>query len=340
MLCRFVGLAHELGHQEVRSAPSRASRATAFRLLQSMNTNGPMLEIKQLKIFRTVVEVGSFTGAGDQLGLSQPAISQQVRTLEETLGVPLLVRAGRGARPTPAGDVLFQCARQMIDRLEEIERHFAEETAGRAGVVRLGAPEPPCSYLLPAALVALRRELPKVDLRVASGQPATTLARLAGGDIDVALVPMPVESERFRVIEVGSDEMVAVMPPEHRWAARARVDATDFATEPLVLYDRTSAITEATLAFLLEGGVFPSVAIEIDQLEAVKELVRAGVGVAVVPRWAARREIAAGALTAVSVGAHGLRRTWALVFPDAQPRPATIASVVRLLAEELPARFG
>jgi DNA-binding transcriptional LysR family regulator len=299
-----------------------------------------MLEIKQLKIFRTIVEVGSFTGAGDQLGLSQPAISQQVRTLEETLGVALLVRAGRGARPTPAGDVLFQCARQMLDRLDEVERRFAEETAGRAGVVRLGAPEPPCSYLLPGALVALRRGLPKVDLRVVSGQPAMTLARLAAGDVDVALLPMPVESERLRVVEVGSDEMVAVTPPEHAWASRARVDATDFATEPLVLYDRASAITEATLGFLLEGGVFPTVAIEIDQLEGVKELVRAGVGVAVVPRWAARREIAAGALAAVTVGERGLRRTWALVFPDAQPRPATIASVVRLLAEELPSRFG
>lgn len=299
-----------------------------------------MLEIKQLRTFRTIVEVGSFTRAGDQLGLSQPAISQQVRSLEESLGVPLLVRAGRGARPTPAGDVLFQCARQMLDRLDEVERRFAEETAGRAGVVRIGAPEPPCSYLLPGALAALCRELPKVDLRVQSGQPAATLARLAAGDVDVALLPLPIDSERLRVLEVGSDEMVAIAPPEHPWAAHSRVHAADFATQPLVLYDRTSAITEATLAFLLENGVFPTIAIEIDQLEGVKDLVRAGVGVAVVPRWAARRELAAGALVAASVGDAGLRRTWALVFHDAQPRPATIASVVRLLAEELPGRFA
>jgi DNA-binding transcriptional LysR family regulator len=299
-----------------------------------------MLEIKQLKIFRTIVEVGSFTRAGEQLGLSQPAISQQVRTLEETLGVPLLVRNGRGVRPTPAGDVLFQCARQMLDRLEEVGRRFAEETAGRAGVVRIGAPEPPCSYLLPPALVRVRRELPKVDLRVLSGQPATTLARLTAGDVDVALLPVPVESERLRVVEVGSDELVAVMPPDHPWATRDRVCATDLATEPLVLYDRTSAITQATLAFLLEGGVFPTIAIEIDQLEGVKELVRSGVGVSIVPRWAARREIAAGALGAVSVGERGIRRTWVLVSAAAQPQAATIASVIRLLADDLPGRLG
>jgi len=300
---------------------------------------GTILEIKQLKVFKTIVEVGSFTGAGDQLGLSQPAISQHVRALEDMLGVSLLVRAGRGARPTPAGDVLFHCARQVLERLGELERRFAEETAGRAGVVRIGAPDPPSSYLLPGALARIRRELPKVDVRVVSGQPAVTLARLAAGDLDLALLPQPIASERLRTIEVGSDELVAVMPPEHPWAGRAQVAATDFATEPLVLYDRTSAITEATLAFLLEGGVFPTVALEIDQIEGVKDLVRAGVGIAVVPRWAARREIAAGALGATSLGGTGLRRTWALVLSDGLPRAATTTAVVQVLAAELPGRF-
>jgi DNA-binding transcriptional LysR family regulator len=299
-----------------------------------------MLELKQLRIFRTIVEVGSFTGAADQLGLSQPAISQQVRALEESLGVPLLVRAGRGARPTPAGDVLFQCSRQVLERVEDVERRFAEQTSGRAGVVRIGAPEPPCSYLLPGAIVQVRRELPRVEVRIVSGQPATTLARLDAGELDVAMLPAPIDAERFRTVEVGSDDLVAVMPPEHGWATRERLQPADFAYEPLVIYDRTSAITEATLGFLLAGGIFPTVAIEIDQLEGVKELVRAGVGVAVVPRWAARRELAAGSLVAATLGDAGVRRTWMLVFPDVPVRSATTAAVVRLLRESLPARLG
>src|SRR5262249_14467072 len=145
------------------TSANRAHHGTASRLLlEEVAAVRPdrMLELKQLRIFRTIVEVGSFTGAADQLGLSQPAISQQVRALEESLGVPLLVRAGRGARPTPAGDVLFQCSRQVLERVEDVERRFAEQTSGRAGVVRIGAPEPPCSYLLPGAVVQVRRELP------------------------------------------------------------------------------------------------------------------------------------------------------------------------------------
>jgi DNA-binding transcriptional LysR family regulator len=121
---------------------------------------------------------------------------------------------------------------------------------------------------------------------------------------------------------------------------RGRVDAMAFADEPVVLYDRQSAITESMLRFLLESGVFPRVAVEVDQLESVKDLVRAGLGVAVVPRWSVRREIVAGALGAVVLGENGLRRRWALVFPDAPPRPASMASVVRLLEDDLPGRFA
>ena len=298
-----------------------------------------MVETKQLKIFKTIVDVGTFTGAGEQLGLSQSAISQQMRALEEALGVALLVRAGRGARPTPAGDRLYHCARQVLERLDDVERTFVAETDGRAGVIRIGAPEPPCGYVLPGALVALRRQLPNVELHVTSGHPAAMMARLAAGDVDLALLPLPIASDRLRVVEVGHDELVAIAPMEHRWVARGSAQAPDFHLEPIVLYDRRSAITEAMLGFLLEGGVFPTVAVEIDQLEAVKELVRGGLGVAVVPRWAVRREVAAGALGAVRLGDSGLRRTWGLVFPDGQPRPATVAAVVCLLSEELRGRF-
>src|SRR5262249_9788486 len=101
-----------------------------------------MLETKQLRIFKTIVEVGSFTGAAEHLDLSPPAISQQVRGLEEGLGVPLLVRGGRGTHPTPAGEILLQCARLVLERIEEVRRVLAEHGDGRGGVIRIGTPEP------------------------------------------------------------------------------------------------------------------------------------------------------------------------------------------------------
>jgi DNA-binding transcriptional LysR family regulator len=298
-----------------------------------------MVETKQLRIFRAIVEVGSFTGAGEQLGISQPAISQQVRALEDELGVQLLVRVGKTTRPTPAGEILLHGARHVLEKLDEMERMLVEHGRGRAGVVRIGTPEVPCNYLLPAILADLKRRFPKIDVRVTSGHTSVTLTRLTGGELDVALIPLPAETGRLRVVDAGRDELVAIVPIDHPWQAMPFVTARDFEEQPVVLYDRTSQITELTLAFLLEEGVFPRIAVEIDHIEAMKDLVRQGLGAAVVPAWSARRELAAGSLAMARLGPTGLTRSWGIVYPDLRPQPATVRALVQLFAEALPPLF-
>jgi DNA-binding transcriptional LysR family regulator len=295
-----------------------------------------MIETKQLQIFKTIVEVGSFTGAGEALGISQSAISQQIRALEEELGVPLLVRLGRSTRMTPAGEVFLRCAQTVLGKLDETRRFLDEHGHGRAGVVRIGTPEPPCNYLLPQVLVELKERFPRIDARVTSGHTPATLARLVGGELDLALLPLPLDAERLRMIEVGRDELVAVVPPDHAWATMPFVTARDFERESLLVYDRASQITDLTLGFLLEEGVFPRIAVEVDQLEALKDLAQRRLGVAVVPEWAARRELAAGSLAAVRLGPTGLGRSWGVLHADLQPYPATLRALVRLLADSLP----
>ena len=295
-----------------------------------------MIEIKQLRIFRTVIEVGSFTGAGEHLGMSQPAISQHIRALEKELGVPLLLRTARSIQITPAGEMLLHSARQTLDKLDETRRRIEEHARGRAGLVRVGTPEPPCNYLLPGVLVELKRRFPRIDVRVVSGHTAASLARLVAGELDVALLPLPVDAEKLRLVEVGRDELVAVVPPDHAWTKMPFVTARDFDAEPLLVYDRASQITDLTLGFLLADGVFPRIAAEVDHLEALKELAQRRLGVAVVPSWAARREIDAGLLAAVRLGPTGLGRGWGVLQADLRPYPATLRALVQLLAESLP----
>lgn len=299
-----------------------------------------MIEIKQLKIFRAIVDVGSFTGAGELLGVSQPTISQQVRALEEELGAPLLIRTARSLQITPAGDLLLHCARHVLDKIDETRRRIEDHARGRGGLVRIGMPEPPCNYLLPEVLVELKSRFPRIDVRVISGHTAETLGRLLGGEIELALLPLPVEAEKVRVVEVGRDELVAVVPPGHTWAVLPFVTARDFDKEPLLVYDRASQITDLTLGFLLADGIFPRVAAEVDHLEALKELAQRRLGIAVVPTWAAKREIAAGLLVPVRLGPSGIGRTWGILHADLQPYPATLRALVQLFVEALPARFA
>lgn len=295
-----------------------------------------MLETKQLKIFKTIVEVGSFTRAGARLNLSQPAISQHIRALEEHLGVPVLLRVGKRARPTPAGEVLLHCAEQVLDKIEDAERLLAEQGVGGGGVIRLGGADAACQHLLPPVVKEFLAQFPRVHLQLTGGHTAPTLARVLAGELDVGIVTMPVETDRIRVTEIGRDELVAIVRPDHAWADRRRVAAADFGDEPLILYDRESRMTETLLQFLLEEGVFPRVTIEADQVAVVKELVRIGLGVAVLPAWAVRPEVELGWLRAVSLGAQGLTRTWCIASLESGTQPAALKALVRLCGEHLP----
>lgn len=295
-----------------------------------------MLETKQLKIFKTIVEVGSFTRAGARLNLSQPAISQHIRALEEHLGVPVLLRVGKRARPTPAGEVLLHCAEQVLDKIEDAERLLAEQGVGGGGVIRIGGGDAVCQHLLPPVMKEFLAQFPRVHLHLSSSHGNATVARVLGGELDLGLVTLPVETDRIRVTEVGRDELVAIVRPDHAWAERRRVQASDFVDEPLVLYNRESRLTDVLLRFLLEEGVFPRVTTEVDQVVVVKELVRLGVGVAVLPAWAVRSEVESGMLRALPVGAQGLTRSWCLAALDNGAQPAALKAIVRLCVDQLP----
>ena len=295
-----------------------------------------MLETRPLLIFKTIAEVGSFTRAGVRLGLSQPAISQHIRALEREVGVPVLVRLGKSARPTPQGEILLHYARHVLGKIEEVERALAEAADGRTGVLRIGAGGAACQHLLPGVLREFRSRFPKVDLHVRSGYTQLTLGRVLDGDLDVGLVTLPLRAPQVRVTEVGRDELVVIVPPQHPWAARRRVPAGELAGKPLVLYERQSQATDLIMRALLEQGVFPRITMEIDQMDAVKEMVRLGLGLAVVPEWAVRREVGAGALHAVSLGKAGLWRAWGLACLEQLLPSPSLRAFVRLCTEHLP----
>jgi DNA-binding transcriptional LysR family regulator len=202
--------------------------------------------------------------------------------------------------------------------------------------VRIGGADAACQHLLPPVLKEFLAQFPRVHLQLAGGHTGTTLARVLGGELDLGLVTLPVETDRIRVTEIGRDELVAIVRSDHAWADRRRVPAADFADEPLILYDRESRMTDTLLRFLLEEGVFPRVTMEADQVAVVKELVRLGLGVAVLPAWSVRPEVESGTLRAVAVGTQGLTRTWCLAALDNGAQPAALKALVRLCVEHLP----
>jgi DNA-binding transcriptional LysR family regulator len=296
----------------------------------------PDIDAKLLRTFVTIVDLRSFTRAGRRLGLSQSAISQQIAAQERQLGVKLLVRAGNGVRPTPAGEILLHYARQILSKVDEAQRVLTAYESTGSGVLRVGAGGAACEHLLPSVLQSFHAEFARVELRVLSGPSALTIQRLLEGDLDVGMLTLPVSQDKLRIFELGRDELVVITAPDHPWAARRRLDAADLAGQPLLVYERRSSTYHIVERVLLEAGVFPHIVMELDHLGAVSSMVRVGFGLAVVPRWAVAADLAAGRLAALSIGKTGLYRAWGLALRAEDHQPQTLRAFVRLCLERLP----
>jgi DNA-binding transcriptional LysR family regulator len=271
------------------------------------------MDLRALSLFTTVADTGSFTRAAERAGISQSAVSQQIRALEESLGTSLFSRHARKVTLTQAGNVLLPYARQILRKTEEARAVVSDFEAMGRGRISLGAGGALCHHVVPALLKEFAERFTRIEIQVRSGFTDETLRRTLEGTVDIGLLLLPIEESSVVVTELGRDELVAIAPAGHRWADLERVRPRDFVGENLVSYDRTSETYRILERFLLEGGVFASVGMEISDLEAVKEMVKAGLGVSVVAGWAVRKEQQEGSLVARSLAPRGLYRTWGAV---------------------------
>jgi len=298
------------------------------------------LELRFLRTFLAIVEAQSFTRAAKRLGMSQPAISQQMGTLERELNVKVLRRTGSGVRPTLAGEVLVQYARQILRKAEEAHRMLIEFDPAATSSLSIGAPHPVSSFLLPPVIGEFRRHFSKCELRLEGGHSKHILGRLLASEIDVGIVLLPVDEPQLRIIEIGQDEMVAIAPIGHAWTARRRVQPPDFSGEPLILWGPRCHSGQAIQGLLLENGVFPQVAMYLDNLDPVPRFVAGGLGVAVVPHWSVLEEERRREILVRPIGKTGMTRRWAVAFRERPQRAQNVDVFVRMCVEQLPERLA
>lgn len=236
-----------------------------------------------LQALAEVAASGSFSAAAHRLNLTQPAISQQIRQLERRLGVHLIERVGRRARPTAAGTELLKHARRIeaaFDTAVAAVTAHRDEVVGR---VRLGTGATACIYLLPPLLRSLRRRFPRLDIVVKTGNTVDVLRSLDDNTIDVALVTLPAPGRNFAVSPVVDDELVAIFPVAGD-KPPATVTPAALADRPMVLYDSGGHTRRLIDDWFLGAGVSLQPVMELGSVEAIKRLVAAGLGCAILPR--------------------------------------------------------
>ena len=303
----------------------------------------------QLITFAAVAEHRNISRAAVALHLSQPAVSGQLRQLQDEFGEPLYQRDGRGVRLTPAGEQLASYAARLRDTWRQAHAYRDALRGMERGTLRVGASTTPASYLLPYLIAAFHRRYPDVTLHTTDGNTAEIVGALAS--LDIAMVEGPVGADLppdTAVHPWRQDEIVAIMPRSHPLAlavgvadpastaatgvAAGAIELAALGAHPLVLREAGSGVRQIVERAFARAGVPMRVALEIAGVEGVKEAVRAGMGIGFVSAMSMRHE--GGALCLFSLSPEPLTRHFSILIPHASAPSRVVERFLALTADD------
>ena len=294
------------------------------------------IDLRHLRLVVAVSESGGQTRAARKLNLTQSALSHQLRDLESRVGAPLFIRASRRMVLTAVGERILASARRVLHEVETLERDLiTEASAGGAGVVRLATECYTCYHWLPGVVTAFRQEWPRVDVRIVAEATANPVRALLDGALDLAIVAGDVDERRLGCTSLFEDEQVVVVAPTHPLASQTFVDPEDLREEHLILYTTHSSESSVLREVLRPAGVEPQNLTRVQLTEAIVELVKAGLGVSVLARWAIAPQLRDRSLVGIPLTARGFHRRWWAVTRPHETTPAYQQSLVELLARHL-----
>jgi LysR family transcriptional regulator for metE and metH len=289
------------------------------------------LEVRHLRLVAALSETGNMTRAASRLHLTQSALSHQLRDVEDRLGARLFDRESKTMRPTAAGRRLLETARRVLAELESAEKELRDGLEPRE-TLRLSTECYTCYHWLPDLLIAYRRQHPMVDVQIVAGATRDPFPSLLEGELDLAIVSERIRNNRVGYRPLFADELVAVMPPSHPLTRKPFLVAQDFAEEHLILYDAPKAELTIFSDVLFPAAVSPKQASHVQLTEAIIEMVKAGLGIGILARWAVLPHTKAGTLVAVPVTRRGLQRRWQAAFTKKKVLPAHITDFIGLMA--------
>jgi DNA-binding transcriptional LysR family regulator len=281
-----------------------------------------MIESFRIRVFRTVAQHLNFSRAAEELLLTQPAVTQQIKALEDEFGVPLFDRGGGHIALTPGGRALLPFAEKMRLLSDEAIAAVAGAYGEQAGELALGASQTIAQYLLPKLVAGFRHTNPKVRITVRSGNTDEVLETLLAREIQLALIEGPEQRKDVHVEPFMEDHIVLVVPASHDWANR-EIQLADLKDEPLLVREFGSGSRRVVEQALAGAGVKVkdlTISMELDSTEGLLNAVEAGLGVTFVSRWAVRNQISLGTLKVARVRGLKLSRQFSMAYP-AGPEP-------------------
>ena len=293
------------------------------------------LEVRHLLLVQSVAETGSLTKASAQLNLTQSALSHQLLDLEERLGTKLFHRISKRMILTPAGERVLTSATRIIEDLLHAEEEVRLLVEEKRGLLRLTTECYTCYHWLPPLLQRFQRKHAGVDVRIAVEATKRPAEALIEGSIDLAIVSTEFDDRRLRLTPLFEDEMLVVMNPDHPLAGRDSISARELAAQTLLTYYGPEQST-AYQRVLRPAGLEPKQWMQVPLTEAMVELARGGIGVAVLARWSVWPQLDAGVVVGVPLTRRGLYRQWKAAVLQSDQVPAYIDEFIDMLAAQPP----
>lgn len=274
------------------------------------------MENFRLRVFRAVAAEESFRKASEALHLSQPAVSQHIRALEEELGVQLFDRTGARVSVTTAGKLLLKYAERSARVLDEAKAAIAKLSRTVSGELRLGASTTIAQYILPHILGDFIKENPNVTLFVASGNTEQIVTLLLNDSILLGMIEGPPMTKGVQTEKFFEDRIVLITPRSHEWSERPAVPLAALAEVPLLMREQGSGSRRIVEQAILKAGL-PldrlQIALELDSTEAIISGVEAGLGLGFISEWAARKALRLGTVSPAHIEGLDIRRNLTLI---------------------------
>lgn len=294
---------------------------------RSVHQLASRLTFRQLQVFLAVFEQQGYSRAGELLGLTQPAVSSQIKQLEETLKQPLFEYVGRRLYPTPAAEVLAQSVRVIFDELRSLQTDIVTKTGQVAGELRLAGVNT-AQYVVPYLLEGFLQQYPEVKASVRVVNRAQAIERLQDNSDDLTIMGMVPDNKPFASLPFLDNELVPVMGANHPLAQVENLSAQDFLNAGFLIREQGSGSRLALEVFCQERRLELKPRMQLGSNDAVKHAVLAGLGVAVLPKFSVLAELKLGRLAIADIQGFPLRRSWCVVYPKAKhPTPAMKAFI-------------
>lgn len=274
------------------------------------------IEDHKLKVFCTVAETRSFSKTSEIIHLTQPAVSLQIQALEEMYETKLFDRSSSRVTLTPSGEILYKYAKEILALYTAAEKVIGEMTGLVKGSITIGAGSTIGNYILPSVISDFRKTHPKIKVHLLVANMQRVIELLNAGNINVGLVEGDVKRQKIVVDKLLSDELLLIVPAHHPWAKRKEVSVSELIEEPFILREAGSGTRQTIEKFLARHGITlqgMKVSMVLGTTHATKEAVENGLGLSIVSRWAARKEIKYGTLSMLSFKEEKILRNFSLI---------------------------